>query len=423
MMSALFRKWAGICLFNFLVVSALGVVLRYKIILPLPAVEQKFLLYGHSQFAFAGWVSLALFTAMLTLFRHEGIAAAGYRGLFRLGLAAAWGMLLTFPVWGYHFPSLAFSTLSILFSYLLAWRVWKDSRRGRIPAGIGKWFRAALVFYVLSSLGAFALALLMQGGAHDQEWYIGSLYFFLHFQYNGWFFFAMLGCLEGVMVMTGATAALGSMARAFRYFTWATLPSFFLSALWMQLPSWLYALAVLSVALLGLGVLHLFAAIRSSHPVWKASLLRPVRILWTLSATSLLIKFVLQGLSLVPGLTTYAFGYRPIVIGFLHLVLLGMVSFFLVGLFIQERLIRIDNRIARTGLWTFVSGVLLNECILMAQGLSGIAGKAFPYGNEYLFTAACTIFSGLLMLNLGQGRIYVFRSTLTGDGRKVTGVR
>jgi hypothetical protein len=405
-MSPLFRKWARICLFNFLIVSALGMVLRYKIILPLPWVQQKLLLYGHSHFAFAGWVSLALFTATLTLFRQPGDGPAReYRNLFYLGLVSAYGMLLTFPFFGYKLPSFVFSTLSILFSYLLAWRVWRDAARGSIPAGLSKWFRAALVFYVISSFGTYALAILMQQKGLAQEWYIGSLYFFLHFQYNGWFFFAMLGCLEGMMVMTGATAGLGSMTRAFRYFTWATVPSFFLSALWMQLPAWLYALAVLSVALLGMGVFHLFAALRASAPQLKASLQRPVRMLWSLSATALMIKFILQGLSLVPDLTTYAFGFRPIVIGFLHLVLLGMVSFFLVGLFIQEGLLRCDNRLARTGLWTFVTGVIVNESILMAQGIFGIAGDALPYGNEYLFVAAGTIFSGLLMLNMGQGKL------------------
>ena len=409
MMTPLYRKWASICLFHFLVVSALGVVLRYKIILPLPAVQQKYLLYGHSHFAFTGWVSLALFTAMLTLFRERYDAPRTvYRRLFALGFFSAWGMLLTFPFFGYTWPSLIFTTMAILFSYGLALQVWRDAGKGLWPAGLNNWFRMALLFYVVSSLGAFVLGWTMHQKGLGQEWSIGALYFFLHFQYNGWFFFAILGGLEGLMVRHGAEAGLPHMKRAFVHLAWATVPAFFLSALWMELPLWVHVLAVISVIGLGFGLLHLFRAIRAVWPVLGKALVPEVRWLWKLAAIALLIKFLLQILSLFPGLTTYAFGYRPVVIGFLHLVMLGMVSFFVVGLFLQEDLINVKSKLARTGLWTFVSGVILNEFILMLQGLFSIGGDVLQNGNYYLFAAACTIFIGLLMLNVGQRRIRAF---------------
>jgi hypothetical protein len=406
MMTPLYRKWARICLFHFLVVSALGVVLRYKIILPLPAVQQKYLLYGHSHFAFTGWVSLALFTAMLTLFREQSETPHPvYRRLFALGFLSAWGMLLTFPFFGYTWPSLIFTTLAILFSYGLALQVWRDAGTGLWPAGLNNWFRTALLFYVVSSLGAFTLGWTMHQKGLGQEWSIGALYFFLHFQYNGWFFFAILGGLEGLMVRYGALAGLPHMKKAFVHLAWATIPAFFLSALWMVLPVWVHVLAVISVIGLGIGLVHLFHAIRAAWPALGKALVPEVRWLWTLAGIALLIKFLLQILSLFPSLTTYAFGYRPVVIGFLHLVMLGMVSFFVVGLFLQEDLINVKSKLARTGLWTFVSGVILNEFILMLQGLLSIGGDVLQNGNYYLFGAACTIFIGLLMLNVGQRRI------------------
>ncbi len=145
MMTPVYRKWARICLFHFLVVSVLGVVLRYKIIFRLPVVQQKLLLYGHSHFAFTGWVSLALFTAMLTMFREQvNKPRPVYFLLFRLGFYSAWGMLLTFPFFGYTWPALIFTTFSILFSYGLAIQVWRDGGNACWPAGVNDWFRMAL---------------------------------------------------------------------------------------------------------------------------------------------------------------------------------------------------------------------------------------------------------------------------------------
>jgi hypothetical protein len=398
-----YRTWARICLFHFLIVSALGVVLRYKIILPLPAVQQKFLLYGHSHFAFTGWVSLALLTAMLTLYHGGGRAPAPmYQKLFWLACGSAWGMLLTFPFFGYTWPSLIFATLSIIFSYLLALQVWRDKIIGAWPAGVSRWFLAAVLFFALSSLGAFTLGWTMHQKGLGQAWSIGALYFFLHFQYNGWFFFALLGILEGLMARFGADLSLPLMRRAFFHLAWATIPAFILSALWMRLPNWVLGIAVISILGLAIGLYYLFLAIRSAMPALRKALLPEVQVLWALSGLALGIKFILQVLSLIPELTTYAFGYRPVVIGFLHLVLLGMVSFFLVGLFLQEGLLSVRTRLARTGLWTFVAGVILNELILMLQGLFSISYTVLPDGNYYLFGAVCVLFTGLLMLNLGQ---------------------
>ena len=109
-------RWA---IFNLFIVSAAGVLLRYKILFPLPIVDHKNLLHAHSHFAFSGWVSLALFTALVQIITKHGPIRAGiYRRLFYLLLIASYGMLLTFPFMGYKAPSIVFSTLSILFSFI-----------------------------------------------------------------------------------------------------------------------------------------------------------------------------------------------------------------------------------------------------------------------------------------------------------------
>ena len=46
-------------------------------------------------------------------------------------------------------------------------------------------------------------------------------------------------------------------------------------------------------------------------------------------------KLSLQMVSVVPSLSTLTVGFRPIVIGYLHLVLLGVITIFLIGYFIE----------------------------------------------------------------------------------------
>jgi hypothetical protein len=55
-----------ITVFNLLIVSFLGVIMRYKIAFYFPFLEQKHLQEAHSHFAFYGWISSAIY-----LFIHQ----------------------------------------------------------------------------------------------------------------------------------------------------------------------------------------------------------------------------------------------------------------------------------------------------------------------------------------------------------------
>src|SRR3546814_9039554 len=59
----------------------------------------------------------------------------------------------------------------------------------------------------------------------------------------------------------------------------------------------------------------------------------PIMSKWLIgcSALAFSIKVILQAGSTIPSLNNMAFGYRPIVIGYLHLVFLGIVTLFLLG--------------------------------------------------------------------------------------------
>jgi hypothetical protein len=404
METSLFRKWAWLSLLNFCILAFVGNLLRYKILFPLPWVHQKNLLHGHSHFAFSGWVGMALFTGMVwVMYRyHPDLKLTAYRRLFWIGQLASFGMLFTFPFMGYKWPSIAFSTLSVLFSYAFALQAWRDMRDASMPLPVVQWFRAALVMLVLSTFGTFFLAWLMMQKGYSQEWYIGSVYYFLHFQYNGWFLFGLLGFFYHFLSHIPYQSGCHARTQVYWLLLVAVLPAFFLSALWMRIPSWMYWAAVVA-GLLQVWALYYFSQIllRCVRGT-RAEVSVPVKWLWGFALLAFALKILMQALSVIPSITHFAFGFRPIVIGYLHLVLLGLVSFFLVGFFLQQQLIRLETRLARTGVWVFLGAVVANEVLLMVQGLFSIWYQAVRYANHLLFAVAILIFAGLVMMLTGQ---------------------
>jgi len=109
------------------------------------------------------------------------------------------------------------------------------------------------------------------------------------------------------------------------------------------------------------------------------------------------IKLTLQMISVVPLLSTLTVGFRPIVIAYLHLVLLGVITIFLIGYFTAIN--PVHNKRFFKGVTVFVTGIIVNEILLMIQGVTGLTYTNVPYINEMLFVAALIMFCGLFILN------------------------
>jgi hypothetical protein len=92
------------------------------------------------------------------------------------------------------------------------------------------------------------------------------------------------------------------------------------------------------------------------------------RTLLTLSMLSFTIKMFLQMGTIIPALGNAVFGYRPIIIGFLHLVFLGFVSFYIFFNFLEAGVFA-KARISKAAIWSFIAAVILNETILLIEGV------------------------------------------------------
>ncbi|RXK57801.1 hypothetical protein ESA94_19980 [Lacibacter luteus] len=397
-----YSKWTRFALFNFVLLATLGVLLRYKILFPLPFVEQKHLLHAHSHFAFAGWVSLALYIAVIYVLQPSEKSLRRFEWVLVAQQMSSFGMLFTFPFTGYDTGSIAFSTASIFVSYAFALLVIKEILQRNISAISRKFIIAGQLCSVASSAGTFLLAYLMATRNLQQDLYFGSVYFYLHFQYNGWFLFTIAGVFFAVIQKNSNPADAILINRFYYLLLAALIPAWFLSLMWMRIPVWMYYLAVTGALLQLPALWYLLQFVYRNRKTFNEQLMPVVKWFWIIAGCAFALKILMQGLSAIPQLNVYAFGLRSIVIGFLHLVLLCFVSVFIVGWLLKEKLLVLPGRTATTAAWVFVTGVLFNEVILMLQGVRAMQSQPFNIANYFLLVSACIILSGLLVLLLKQ---------------------
>ncbi len=396
-------KWLRISFLNLLLVAVLGFILRYKIAFSLPWLDQKNLLHSHSHFAFAGWVTQTLIL-LLIYYLSQKLGTqifAKYRWLLYGNLITSYGMLVSFILQGYGLYSISFSTLSIIVSCFFAVYCWKDLNRIGGNSVSHLWFRWALIFSVVSTLGPFTLAYLMSAKLANQDWYLASVYFYLHFQYNGWFLFAGMGLLSNQLTVAGTSPK--RLYHAFYLFCAACIPAYFLSILWIPFTGSIYYLLIAAVLaqLIGWGLM--LNVIYKSSTLLSDRFSKTGKVLLLLSAIAFTLKLILQSGSIHPQLSQLSYGFRPIIIGYLHLVLLGVTSIFLIGYIISLKLIVVSKRVI-VGVSIFVGGVVINELLLMVQGVAALTYSIVPYIQEMLFGAAVILVVGVGVVFLGSLR-------------------
>lgn len=381
------KFWLKISLLNLCIVAVLGVLMRYKIGFEFPYFDQKNLQHSHSHFAFTGWLSHTLMVLMVYFLQTKMIDFNGnkYRNIVIANLIFSYGMLVSFIIEGYGLVSIIFSTASILVSYVFGYRFIKDLKLLDNDLLAKNWFKAAIFFNIISSLGTFYLAYMMASKNFAQDLYLSSIYYYLHFQYNGWFFFACMGLAFGFLNLRKSEHPF--YETTFKLFALACIPAYFLSTLWLDLPVWLYAITVIAAIIQVFTWFKFLAVLLKTRKNALENYAPLLRYILLFVSFALSIKLLLQLGSTIPVISQLAFGFRPIVIAYLHLVLLAIMSLFILFYIYANHLIFITKKI-KFGLLLFSIGVLLNEIILAVQGLASFSYIIIPYVNIMLFAAA-----------------------------------
>lgn len=394
------RLWMGVSLLWLVLVAAEGTLMRLGFLGWWMPFNLSFVTHSHSHVAMLGWVFNSFLIALLWSYRPQGFAEKGYRWLFWLIQATVAGMLVAFVLQGYAAFSITFSTVHILLSYWFIVRVLLQVlkerelwQRHRLSLSF---VAAGLVFLFLSSFGPWGLAVLSAKGMQGSDLYPQAIYFYLHFLFNGAFTFMLLGLM--LKLLEGQELLKQHQLRpAFWVLAVTTVPAYFLSLLGFEISDWLYWLALISgiIQLAAFGVVFLqleppLRALRLQQP-WALFLLR-------FSLVALLLKFMMQAASPIPQIIPLIH-VRDVVIGFLHLVLLGGISIGLLGWFLREKLVLPS----KAGLGIFLVGFVLTELLLFLQGgILWLNQTLLPFYREGLFALAFVMLTGLVVVLVRQ---------------------
>jgi hypothetical protein len=119
-----------------------------------------------------------------------------------------------------------------------------------------------------------------------------------------------------------------------------------------------------------------------------------IQLLFIAVALCITVKLTLQLASVVPAISKLAFGFRPIVIAYLHLILLAIISLYLLCHFYADKLTT-QSAGFRAGLAISAAGIFINELVLGIQGIASFSYTVIPLANELLLAAAIVIIAGI----------------------------
>ncbi|BDQ11156.1 hypothetical protein [Sediminibacterium sp. TEGAF015] len=380
-------------LLSLVVVALLGVIMRYKIGFSLPIVNQKHLQLAHSGFAFSGLITHFILTFILIKI-YDSLQVTQVKWLIRtiyVNLFFSYLACLGFIWQGFSFFAVTaqmISFLAVLVFVVLGIFTWAKKEG---PAM--QWFKMGGFLFLLSMLAHLWLIEMWITGNKTQFTYLAATYWFLHFQYNGWFFFVCMGLL--MSWMHKQDLSFHNHGLVFKAFAFSVIPAYGLSVLWLHLPVWLYVLIVLSALIQCIGLIYLVRQFFSAS-LKKVLIQKPLLFfVGSLSILALVVKIALQAGSTIPSISKLAFGFRPIVIAYLHLVLLAFTLLFLLAYLIDQPYFLL-NRKTVIALKFFAVMVFMNEFFLGIQGIASLSYTVVPYINEMLFGVALLLFLSAL---------------------------
>lgn len=389
--------WLRFSVFNFFLLAVLGVLMRYKIAYSLPMVDQKHVQEAHSHFAFYGWITQIIYVLIIR-YLHGIIKETQlkkYGILLIVNAVSAYLMLIGFIYNGHFWLSSAASSLSLLISFIFFFSLWKDLK-GQYDLA-KHWLLGGLFFAVISSMGVLGISYMMSSGNMTQNLYLGSTYYYLHFQYNGFFIFSCIGLFIHSLKQIDADISAKDNKMIFWLMFFGCLIGFGLSVLWIKMPTWIYFIIILAAVAQTVGAIKFYLIIKKNWVKVVLNFSSLQRFVLMYVGFAFFAKIVLQLGSTIPALNQFAFGFRNVVIAYLHLILLMCVSVFLMNQILATNVFKMTKSLI-FGLKLLLLAIFLNEAVLGLMGIFSIKYISIPFTQEVLLAISVLLMLSLLMI-------------------------
>lgn len=390
-----YLKWFRICLTWLLVSAVAGFILRLMLIVPVNFLEMDYLIHTHSYVSAAGWIYSAFFIAFLYIYGEKcKLNLKNYGILFYITQGIITVLFISSLLQGSGIITGIFSAIFLFITYAFIYFAVKDTMplynsapNYRVEL---KFFYAGLVFLFISSFGPWGMMLLRAQGLTETEAYTQAINFYYHFLFNGFFTFAIAGILTGLL-KEKQSVNLKQANTAFLLMFISSFPAVMLSLTGNSFPGIIKVLAVIA-ALLQLAGAFTFIKAVNEDSGGRAGLLYRVFI------TCFLLKFVMQALSAIPLFAKVDFYSRDLFTGYIHLVLIGFITFGILYLFKRFGLFFAEGKLNGWGLWLFLTGFIFSELCLFINGLRlMLAIPVIPYFQGFLLIGALLIMAGVIL--------------------------
>ncbi len=312
-----FCKETKLLLFNFLILALVGTLLRYLQTHALYNISYKNLLEAHSHFAFSGVLLLSCLTALRTSFSTINNSVSPK--LFYVFLIESYMLLVVFVIYGYKAPGIVASMIYLFTTYYFACRVWLGIKKME-NRDTALFLQYAIFFMFFSSLALWCMGPLMALKFAGKPIYYNTVYFYLHFQYNGFFTFCVFALFCNKLSIENAFDDKRILRRNIHLFALATLLSYFISVLWCK-PAFIIHCIAFAGALLQIFVFvsTVLQVRKSAHNKNSTFDIKSVIFIF------FCIKFLMMFVITLPVFNFDIFANRHVIIGFLHLTFIGTI--------------------------------------------------------------------------------------------------
>jgi hypothetical protein len=218
---------------------------------------------------------------------------------------------------------------------------------------------------VLSSIGPWALGAIMNTLGNTSIWYKNAIYFYLHFQYNGWFIVSLFGILFFILEKYSIAVSKTHFKRFYRLLISSVILTLFVSVLWFKPPFIFNILAGLGSVLQFVAFGVLFKIIQPHLATLKAKTSPTVFSIFKVVAIIFLLKMMMQLLGSTSYFSEIISNQVDFAVGYIHWVFLGVISLSLFGFLNHFKLMILSNRTVQL----FILGFLLTETLLFYKGI------------------------------------------------------
>lgn len=389
------KPWMFWAVFFFFMASLFGLLMRYFLVGEVSFFEYKHILHTHSHLALLGWGYLLVSGALVFTYVKDEKKLKTYKILLGISVFTTLGMMVSFPFQGYGLYSTTFSSLHLITSYFFAYFFLQDLSRHKETTAT-RLVRFSIIWLVISSLGLWALGPVGAILGRIHPLYFMSVQWFLHFQLNGWFVYGFLGLLSGYLQRSGWSIPISKSGEWFLHLS--LFLTYALAVSWSTPIKTLFYINAVGV------ILQVMAYYRILHPAFH-QLFQGIKFpqnwmdrMLYIGLMSLVAKALIQAALILPDVATIAYTIRMYVIGFVHLVMLGTITFGIGAFALKNKWLGI-GKFSRLGWYILAIAFLATEIMLLGQGTLLWAKLGFiPHFHLILFLASALFPLSLLVI-------------------------